>query len=586
MTSVLGARLGLEPRRSALLAEGWWLAVAGAACGIWLLFLLADDTQLPGFTAVEILAVVVGWSFIASGLIAWRRGPETRLGRLMVYLGFAFIVGPLLQFASWSLVFTIGLWITHAWVLLFAYFLLSFPHGRLWAPRDRLLLAPLVVGVVPLELLWLLFWDPGEPPANALLVWNEPGVAEAIDWAQRGIISGGALLLTGALARRWFRASSSLRRSLTPILAGGVAAILASATVILDSIGWNSVVLLWVLEGMLIAVPLAVLADMLRARLAHSAVGELVLELSANTAPANLRDALARALHDPSLELAYWLPEFEMYADRSGHRVELLHEPGRTTAVVDRGGKPVAALFHDASLQLEPALLDAVVAAAGIALENARLESELRARVEELRRSRARIVEAAQTERRRLERDLHDGAQQRLVTLSLQLRMLESQLAAQPAALGLIEASKRELDESLRELRELARGIHPATITERGLGVALDALVTRASLPVTLQVDLDERLPEVVEVAAYYLVSESLTNVAKHAQAKSARVGVAKKNGLLVIEVVDDGVGGARANGGSGLRGLEDRVEALGGHVHVSSPRGGGTRIRAEIPYA
>jgi signal transduction histidine kinase len=571
------------------LAYSWWRPAAaglGVAGGIWLLALVADDETAAGLWPEAVLLVLVAWSFIGSGLIASRRGPEVRLGRLMIYIGFAVLLGPLVLYAPWSLLVTIGVWVSSAWLILFALFLLSFPHGRLESRRDRLLMVPFLLALVPLMLLWFLFWDPEGTPGNAFLVWPNAGVADAIDWTQRVIIAGGALALTAELARRWLRASPSLRRSLTPILAGGAATVLASVSVILDAVrDERTRPLDWLLMGILTVVPLAVLADMLRARLARSAVGELVVELSENPAPASLRDSLARALHDPSLELAYWLPEFETYADLSGRPVEVRAEPGRTTTVVHRGGKPVAALVHDASLQQEPELLDAVVAAAGIALENGRLESELRARVEELRRSRARIVEVAQTERRRLERDLHDGAQQRLVTLSLQLSTLERQLSDHSDALPLLDEARRELDRSLRELRELARGIHPAVVTERGLGAALDGLASRASIPVELEVDLEARPPEAVELAAYYLVAESLTNVAKHAEASSARVEVTRRDGRLVVEVRDDGVGGASAEGGSGLRGLEDRVEALGGRVQMWSPKGAGTRIRAEIPY-
>jgi signal transduction histidine kinase len=584
----LPADVGRHDRRRVGLVRWWRPAVAGIglAGGVGLLVLIARDESFGGLTAEAVLTVVVVWSFIASGLIASWRGHETRLGLLMIYTGFAILVGLLLQFASSSLLHTIGIWLANAWLILFALFLLSFPHGRLEERGDRLLLAPFIVALGPLMLLWFLFWDPQSAPGNAFLVWNKPGVAEAIDWTQRAILAGGALALTGALAGRWLRASPSLRRSLTPIVVGGAATVLSSAILILDAVrGHATDALDFVLLGILIAVPLAVLADMLRARLAHSAVGDLVLELSADPAPANPRDALARALHDPSLRIAYWLPEFESYADPSGRRIELRAEPGRTTTLVSRGGKPLAALIHDASLQMEPALLDAVVAAAGIALENGRLESELRARVEELRRSRARIVEVTQTERRGLERDLHDGAQQRLVALSLQLGALERQLASEPGPLGLLQEARRELDQSLRELRELARGIHPAVVTERGLSAALDDLASRAPIPVELDVELEARPPEAVELAAYYLVSESLTNVAKHAQASRASVEVRRKDGRLVIQVLDDGRGGANTAAGSGLRGLGDRVEALGGDVQIWSPKDGGTRIRAEIPY-
>jgi signal transduction histidine kinase len=225
-----------------------------------------------------------------------------------------------------------------------------------------------------------------------------------------------------------------------------------------------------------------------------------------------------------------------------------------------------------------------VTAAVGIALENARLHAELRARLEELRGSRIRILEAAQSERRRLERDLHDGAQQRLVALSLELGLLGERLNADPEASRALRQARGELVESLHELRELARGIHPAVVAAHGLEVALESLVARVTVPVRLTVDVARRLPERIEMAAYYLVSEALTNVAKHASASSARVDVIHGNGELSVEVVDDGVGGANSDAGSGIRGLADRVEALGGRVRVWSPGGGGTRVRAEIP--
>jgi signal transduction histidine kinase len=252
--------------------------------------------------------------------------------------------------------------------------------------------------------------------------------------------------------------------------------------------------------------------------------------------------------------------------------------------MVDRTGARVAALLHDPSLRDEPELLDAVGAAAGFALENARLHAEVLAGVEELRGTRARIIEAAQSERRRLERDLHDGAQQRLVALSLQLGMLEARFGGDPEARGALAQARGELGESLSELRELARGIHPAVVTGHGLAAALQGLAARAPVPVRVTVDLDARLPEPIEIAAYFLVSEGLTNVAKYARASTASIDVTRANGDLVVEVADDGVGGADVDSGTGLRGLADRVEALGGCLQLESPAGGGTRMRAEIP--
>jgi signal transduction histidine kinase len=241
-------------------------------------------------------------------------------------------------------------------------------------------------------------------------------------------------------------------------------------------------------------------------------------------------------------------------------------------------------LLHDPALAEEPELLEAVTAAAGIAIENGRLHAELKARLEELQGSRFRVIEAEQKERQRLERNLHDGAQQRLVALSLELSLLEDQLQDDSDASARLGFARREIAASLAELREVARGIHPAVVTGHGLDVALEQLVARAPVPIRLTLDVGERLPEQLEVAAYYLVSESLANLGKHAEASSATVEVTRSDDQLFVEIVDDGIGGADTERGSGLRGLADRVEALGGRLRVWSPTGGGTRVRAEIP--
>ena len=246
----------------------------------------------------------------------------------------------------------------------------------------------------------------------------------------------------------------------------------------------------------------------------------------------------------------------------------------------------MAALVHDPSLNHEPELLDAVSAAAGIALENGRLHVELKARLEELRGSRRRVIEAGQKERQRLERNLHYGAQQRLIALSLELGLLGERLGSDSDARAGVDQARSEIALSLAELRAVARGLHPAVVSGHGLAVALESLAAGASVPVRLTVGLDGRLPERVEVAAYYVVCESLANIGKHAHASSATVDVARTNGRVVVEIVDNGVGGADSERGTGLRGLADRVEALAGGLRIWTPRGGGTRVRAEIPCA
>jgi signal transduction histidine kinase len=311
-----------------------------------------------------------------------------------------------------------------------------------------------------------------------------------------------------------------------------------------------------------------------------------VVELGRTRVPGQLREALARALHDPSLALAYWLPEQGRYVDSEGQPVELPRDDSAsTTTIVERDGRRVAALVHDASLGEDPELVEAVCAAAGLALENERLQAELRAHLDELRASRVRIVEAADAERRRLERDLHDGTQQRLVSVSMALGLAESKLGSDPeGARKILDETRQTLGTTLQELRELSQGIHPGILTERGLGPALQELAYGSPVPIELSVPIEERLPEPVEAAAYYVVAEALTNVAKYASARSVSVRVGSRNGQAVVEVSDDGVGGADPARGSGLRGLADRVEALGGRLTVESPPGEGTRLRAEIP--
>ena len=311
-----------------------------------------------------------------------------------------------------------------------------------------------------------------------------------------------------------------------------------------------------------------------------------MVELQRDPAPVDLRDALARALRDPSLTLAYWLPDFRSYADLEGRSVQVPAQDGRATTVIDREGEHVAVLLHDRALEDEPELLAGVGAAASIALENARLQAELAARLEEVKGSRARVIEAGQRERQRLERDLHDGAQQRLIALSLELGVLEKRLSYDPDARQRLDEAQAEITRSLDELRSVARGIHPAVLTGHGLAVALEQVAALAPVPVQLQVAIDERLPEPIEIAAYYVVTESLANVAKHARAATASVEVRRTRAGLLVEIVDDGVGGADSERGTGLRGLADRVEALGGRLRVWTPQGGGTRVEAEIPCA
>jgi signal transduction histidine kinase len=297
-----------------------------------------------------------------------------------------------------------------------------------------------------------------------------------------------------------------------------------------------------------------------------------------------VREVLAERLGDRTLAIAYWLPERGLFVDQRGHPVTL-PEPGTGKAwtAVEHNGSRVAAIIHDAELQARPELVEAAAAGAVLALDNERLKADLRARLQELHASRRRIVAATVEARRRLERDLHDGAQQRLVSLSLDLQLLRGRIA-DGSTVELLDDTIAKLGEAMTELRELARGIHPPMLSDRGLAPALDALAQRSAVPVELELKLDGRLPAEVETAGYFVAAEALTNVAKYADATHARVAVTDTGGVLELEVRDDGIGGANAASGSGLRGLSDRVAALDGELIVDSPVGSGTRVTATIP--
>jgi signal transduction histidine kinase len=337
------------------------------------------------------------------------------------------------------------------------------------------------------------------------------------------------------------------------------------------------------------ALPWAFVIGLLRTRYTRAgAVGDLVERLNATgIGGESLRDALSDALGDRSLALAYWSRGSERYVDSHGQPVELPPPTSRSRAVteIEREALPVAAIVHDAALLDEPGLVRAAGAAAALALENERLEAELKARVAELQVSRAKVIEVGMAERRALERNLHDGAQQRLVALSLQLGLARTKMRDDPdTAERILDGARVELASALEELRELARGIHPAVLSDRGLQAAVEALAVRSPFPVRVVEVPGERLPEPVEAAAYFVIAEALTNVAKYADATHATVRVATEDGALVVEVRDDGVGGAEIGAGSGLSGLVDRVGACEGSLSVDSPRGAGTTLRAVLP--
>jgi signal transduction histidine kinase len=544
-------------------------------------------------------SVFAAWSFLFAGLVAWARRPQNRLGVLMIATCFALLARQF-RYSHHELVFTLFFLLGELGWALFAHVTFAYPFGRvadrverafLWAAYVVAIAFPLAILLVYGGTERLRYVDPF-PRESLILAWESDRAVDALQDAF-GFIAYGVLgtLFVILVLRKFARATPRARRVYLPLLIAAVAAavwavlngILTFATtvpaIVYDLFWWQVV--------SLIALPLALLWGLLRARLARVHVGELVVHLE-QTAPGDLRDELAQALEDPTLELGLWLPERDEYVDAEGTAFAVPEDgAARAVTLIEHEGRPLAVLVHDPTLREEPKLVEAVAAAARLALVNARLHAEVRAQLETVQESRARIVSAADEERRRIERDLHDGAQQRLVALALDLRAAQRQLGAtgDPELERLLSSTADELQVAVEELRELAQGIHPGILTQGGLEHALEQLAARAPLPVTVD-STDERFAPEVEATAYFVACEALTNVVKHAGATHASIAARRDDGHLVIEVTDDGNGAVEENGGSGLRGLTDRVEARGGTLVVESVAGSGTRVRGEIPCA
>ena len=567
------------------------LGVLGLLAGAGALWVASTPAIQPSGIPSAPVALLVGWSFIGSGLLSWRARPDNRLGPVMVLSGFAWFAS-VLQEGHGAVLFTIGQAFQVLYLAGFLYLILSFPSGRLQTVLDRALVITAFALVSVGQLASLLFTDEraicDRCATNLLEVTRNDALANGLLQSQR--IAGLVVIVItiGLLAVRLVRASRPQRRAVIPVLLAGIVALAALAvSVTASALGAAGQDIYGRVSGYAFAVvPVAVLFAFLQRQLARGAVAGLVVELGEPSATVGLAEALSRALGDPSLSLGYWFPAESRYVDSDGRPVTLPGPgEGRRSTVVERGGQPIAVLTHDPALEHNAELVDSVCAAAGLTLENERLQAELRARLTELQASRARLVEATEAERRRIERDLHDGTQQRLVSIAMSLGLLELKMPmGMSQAKPIVREARESLTAALAELRELTQGIHPTILVERGLPTALDELCRRAALPAHLELNLDRRLPDRVETAAYFMVSEALTNATKHSHASEVRVTAARTGEVLIVEVADDGIGGATVGGGTGLRGLTDRVEALGGTLTVTSPLGRGTTLRAEFP--
>jgi len=540
--------------------------------------------------------LLVGSVIVGAGVSGWMRRPESRVGPMLVISGFLYLIGAL-QWTDWVVAYTVGFLAHDTFGYPLAHAVLTFPTGRATDRLERVLLA----GLYGVGLLYLgeRLIEEAARSCPGCLVALDPPTASSLADALSVTASAGLVFLSaafvGVITRKWRRGSAATRRALLPLLVVGFLAAMtgivgASAELWSPSLAARDGWFFWFRMVVMLLVPLGFLEGLLRTRLSRAAVGDLVIELGGE--PMHRDDlvrALARRMGDPSLEIAYVVSDGPGYVDASGFAFELPGErSGRAVTVLESDGRSIAALVHDEVLANDPEIVEAVAAAARLAIANERLRAELRAQLEEVRASRARIVEAGDEERRKVQRDLHDGAQQRLVTLSLELGLIRNRLDPEvdPTILAQLESIGDELLESIDELRELARGIHPSILTDDGLIAAIESLARRSAVPVSVDDLVAGRLPERVEVTAYFVVAEALTNVAKYARASQVVVRLESRDGMVRVEVEDDGNGGADPGSGSGLRGLQDRVSAIGGRLWVESPPGEGTRVWAEIPVA
>lgn len=575
------------------------LAAAALAWG-----LLFTTTSHTPYGLYWFSLVGVAWAFVAAGLAAWSRRPETSMGRLMTVTGFLWLI-PSLVASRTPLLWTIGSTLSNVGGPMLFYLILAYPRGVLAGRLERIVVVLSAIGLVLLgNLLGALWFDPRTsggctdcpPGINLLQVGDVP--PRWVDLTYRygavPIVLLAFALLSAIIIRRWMRATRPARRILWPVYAPallfgldsirGVAVFNYMQDSVVDfGASWD----VWLAVVELLLLPVSFLFGLLRMRARRARIGDLVVELGEVPPTAALEQALSRALGDPSVRVGFWVPEQRGYVTADGHPLPLETEGAeRATTVLESEGRPLAAIVHDASLLEDPKLVDSVAAAARLAVERERLAAQVKAQLEEVRKSRQRIVEAADEERRNVERDLHDGAQQRLVKLSTTIRLTQARVGKQgdPAVVALLKEATDEVHAAHAELRALAQGIHPAILTQEGLHAAIEALAELSPVPVRIDAP-SERYPAAVESTAYFVVSECLANIARHAHAAHAEVKVVRENGTLIVEVSDDGIGGASPDG-SGLRGLADRVAALDGRLRVESPQSGGTRVMAEMRCA
>lgn len=560
------------------------IATAALLLGTFQLALALPDSGEAWW--VHLLFIVVFWIYVAAGLVAWWRRPSNRMGALIIVGGFALFAGSLANTGVLPLV-VIGI-ITATSVLAVAIHLLhAFPSGTLRSTASRVIVAAGYVVALVLQAPLYLF-----DPASPLVISDRPDLLTIGTDAQRIVGFAVAGATTVVLARRLIRADGPHRRVLGPLFAYGILAVLiipASATVE-TAIGLSPLARVGLQSVLLAGIPIAFAIAALSGGFART--GELEelgvwLGSTREVRPA-LKSALARSLGDDSIEIVFWVPHREAWVDSAGAPVIPPAEGGERSSVEVRAGdRRIGAIVYDASLIADPELVRAAGRVVAIAMERERLTAELLASQDALVASRLRLVVAADRERRRIAQNLHDGIQVQLVLLALDAQQLANMPGAAPGTREQATTLRKGIDSAATDLRRLVHDVMPSTLIERGVSAATEDLVDRMPVPTRLLLGItDGSLPASIERTAYFVIAEGLANALKHSKAASFGVRLEREGDRLVVEVDDDGVGGASLDAGEGLRGLSDRVEVVGGRFSVDSRIGDGTRVRAELPCA
>lgn len=543
-------------------------------------------STLPGSpsTAVVIADALAGWSFAVVGAVLWTRYDSRRIGALALSVGLSLFLADIRWFES-SFTWTLGSVLNDLHLVLLAWLVLAFPEGRL-RRSERIYVRFITSYFAVLAIAGNLFEEPvpgcSECPSSLLLIRVDADLNDLI-WGVGQVIN---LVLVGVLVALIIRkrrvSSPAARRAMSPVIWALWPIAFALTLAFLEPLlgfGTAGAQAVLIIERLaLVAFPVALAVGIVRTRLDQARVGELTLALEDMSTSTDLEERIAEALGDPTARLVFNVDGYEELIDPRGREASVEHDKSKVT-IRGNDGSELAAIFYDSAV--DDSLASAVSAAATLAVRNESLRAALRRQLLEVEQSRGRIAEAALEERRRIERDLHDGAQQGLLALGANLSSIRGKANGEVAEL--LDEALADLSLTVENLRDLVRGVHPPILSDHGLAAAIESLAERSSIPIHAEVS-GERFRPPAEAAAYFLVSEALTNAVRHAEATSVTVRAFRNADWLVIEISDDGRGGADSGHGTGLQGLVDRFEALGGELTVVSPSGEGTTLTARLP--